>query len=100
MTQEEKIKTTPWRLEDYISTEEDILAHIQVAIEENNPEFLADILGIAAKKRGMSKVARSTGLNRESLYKSLSVNGNPELSTLMKILPALGLHMKIERASI
>lgn len=93
-----KPKTIPWRLEDDITTEEEMFAALEVAIEENDSAFLADVLGIIAKKKGMTKISKATGLSREALYKTLSKQGNPELSTFLKVISALGLHLKLERA--
>ena len=61
------------------------------AFETNDPVFIADALGVIARARGMSQIARETGLSRESLYRALSVDGNPELGTLLQVLHALGL---------
>ncbi len=100
MTFKEKLKTTRWKLEDHINTDEEMIAYIEVALEDNNPAFLADVLGIIAKKRGMAKIAKATGLTREGLYKSLSAQGNPELGTFLKVISALGLHLRVEAAPI
>lgn len=90
------IKTTRWTFESHLQTIEQIAAMIEVAIEDNDPKLLAEVLGIVAKKKGMTHIANETGLKRESLYRALSSRGNPEMSTLMKVIPALGLRLRIE----
>jgi probable addiction module antidote protein len=55
---------------------------------------VAAALGDIARAKGMTQVARDTGLGRESLYKALSPDGNPELSTLLKVVAALGLQLR------
>jgi probable addiction module antidote protein len=90
------MKTTRWTFERHFQTDEDITAMIEVAIEENDPKLLSAVIGIVAKKKGMTHVAVETGIKRESLYRALSARGNPEVSTLMKVLPTLGLRLRIE----
>ncbi|MSP02970.1 MAG: putative addiction module antidote protein [Acetobacteraceae bacterium] len=65
------------------------------ALDSNDPGFIADALGVIARARGMTQDARDTGLSRESLYRTLSSDGNPELSTLLRVLSALGLSLAI-----
>src|SRR3979411_1949573 len=59
--------------------------------ETGNANFVRDALGIVARARGMGEIAKNAGLNRESLYKALGETGNPEFSTVMRIVRALGL---------
>lgn len=56
---------------------------------------MAAALGELARSRGMSEVARATGLGRESLYKALSAGGNPELGTVLRVIAALGLELRV-----
>ncbi len=63
------------------------------ALESNDPAFVADALGVIARARGMSEVAREAGLSRESLYRALSVDGNPEFATVLRVVRALGLQL-------
>ena len=90
-----KVKTTKWNLEDYLKTDKDILSFISTAIEESDPASVSAGIGLLAKKKGMSQIAAMTKLGRESLYKSLSPNGNPEFATIMKVIHAVGYKLKI-----
>jgi len=89
-----KKKTTKiWDAAEYLETEEDMAAYLEAALEENDPTLVAAALGDIAKARGMTEIAKKTGLGRESLYKALSPDGNPEFSTVMKVVKALGLKL-------
>ncbi|MHB1195164.1 MAG: addiction module antidote protein [Longimicrobiales bacterium] len=84
-------RTRPWDAADYLQTEEDMAAYLEAALEEGDAALVATALGDIARAKGMSGVARETGLGRESLYKALSSEGNPELATVLKVMRALGL---------
>jgi probable addiction module antidote protein len=88
-----KTKTLPWDAAEYLNSEEEMAAYLEAALEEGEPALVAAALGDIARARGMSQLARETGLGRESLYKALSPNGNPEFSTIMKVVQALGLRL-------
>ncbi len=60
-------------------------------IQTHDPDFVRDALGIVARARGMAEIAKTAGLNRESLYKALGETGNPEFATVMRIMHAMGL---------
>jgi len=66
---------------------------LTAALETGNPSFIIDSLGVVARAHGMSQLARDTGLRRESLYKALSSEGNPEFATIMKVIQALGIQL-------
>lgn len=82
---------------DYLKTEEDIAGFLKACFEEgrNDPAYIADALGVAARARGMTALAKKTGLTRNALYNALSKTGNPELSTFMKVLNAFGLQLRL-----
>jgi probable addiction module antidote protein len=89
-----KIKTTKkWDVVEYLKTEEDMAAYLEAALEENDPTLVAAALGDIAKAKGMTQIAKKAGLGRESLYKALSPDGNPEFSTILKVVSALGLKL-------
>jgi len=89
-----KKKTTRiWDAVEYLKTEEDMAAYLEAALEENDPTLVSAALGDIAKAKGMTDIAKKTGLGRESLYKALSREGNPEFSTVMKVINALGLKL-------
>jgi probable addiction module antidote protein len=68
-------------------------AYLEAALEENDPALIAAALGDIARAKGMSQIAKQTNLGRESLYKALSPDGNPEFSTILKVINALGLQL-------
>lgn len=86
-----KLKTYPWDVCDDLKTEEDITAYLNAVIELDDPGLLQAALGDVARARGMSAVAKEAGVNRESLYRSLSEDGNPLFQTVNHVLRALGL---------
>ena len=85
--------TRIWDAAEYLKTEEDMVAYLEAALEENDPTLVSAALGDIAKAKGMTDIAKKTGLGRESLYKALSQEGNPEFSTIMKVISALGLKL-------
>ncbi|MCW5610582.1 MAG: putative addiction module antidote protein [Rubrivivax sp.] len=94
-----KTKTIPWDAAQHLETEEDMAAYLEAAFEEGDPALVAAALGDIARAKGMSQLARETGLGRESLYKALSPTGNPEFATVMKVVAALGLKLHATPAS-
>lgn len=80
---------------EYLQDEQDVAQYFQACIDEagNDPAFIAKSLGVIARARGMTKLAKDTGLSREGLYKALSGEGNPEFSTIWKVINALGLKL-------
>ena len=75
-------------------TKEDIALYLEAAFEDGDPALIAAALGDAARAKGMTKVADEAGLGRESLYKALSPEGNPEFATVLKVMRALGLRLR------
>lgn len=88
-----KTKTKKWDAADHLESVEDIAAYLEAALEEGDAALFAAALGDVARAKGMTQVARATGLGRESLYKALSPDGNPEFSTILKVLDSLGLKL-------
>ncbi|HXG21564.1 MAG TPA: addiction module antidote protein [Methylomirabilota bacterium] len=88
-----KIKTRLWDAAAHLKSEADMAAYLEAALEDGDPALVAAALGDIARARGMGEIARQTGLGRESLYKSLSPDGNPEFSTVLKVVRALGLRL-------
>ena len=93
-----KTKTIPWDAAEYLHSEEEMAAYLEAALEEGEPALVAAALGDIARARGMTQLARDTGLGRESLYKALSPSGNPEFSTILKVIEALGLKLHASSA--
>ncbi len=95
MTQK-TVETQPWDVVDHLTTEEDMIAYLDAAFEDGAPALIVAALGDIARAKGMTQVAREAGLGRESLYKALSPTGNPEFTTILKVLNALGLRFHVE----
>ena len=91
------LKATPWDSADYLKTEADRTAYLQACLEEapHDPAFIAHALGVVARARNMSQLARDTGLTREGLYKALSDDGNPSFGTVLKVVNALGYRLAL-----
>lgn len=95
-----KTLTTPYDTVEYLKTDEDMALYLDACFEEagDDAALIAKALGNIARARGMTQLARDTGLAREGLYKALSENGNPEFTTVMKVIKALGLKLHVETA--
>ena len=93
-----KIKLRKWDSAEHLRTDEDIALYLDACLEEagDDPAFIAKALGNIARARGMSQLARETGLGRESLYKALSGEGNPSFATILKVIRALGVKLHAE----
>ena len=91
-----KTKTRPYDAAEYLENPEDMAAYLEAALEDGDPAVVTHALGTIARARGMSQIARDTGLGRESLYKALSPGGNPEFATVLKVVRALGLKLHAE----
>jgi probable addiction module antidote protein len=90
-----KTKTIPWDSVDYLKTDQDIAHYLDAVFEDGDPALITAALGDVARAKGMSQVAQEAGLGRESLYKALSPEGNPEFGTVLKVIRALGLKLKV-----
>lgn len=89
------LKLKKWDSAEHLKTEEDMAAYLDACIEEagDDAAFIAAALGDIARARGMTKLAKETGIGRESLYKALSGEGNPSFGTILKVTKALGLRL-------
>ena len=87
------LKTTRFDTADYLDSPEAIAAYIDAVFEEGDPALITHALGVVARAHGMSQVARDSGLSRESLYRALAPDGNPEFGTVVRVLKALGLRL-------
>ena len=93
-----KAKTRHYDAAEQLDSPADIAAYIEAALEDGDARVIAHALGTVARARGMSDIARKTGLGRESLYKALSPDGNPTLATVLKVVRALGVRLNAEPA--
>jgi probable addiction module antidote protein len=87
-----------WDSAEHLKTEEDMLLYLEACFDEagDDAAFIAKALGTIARARGMTELARDTGLGRESLYKALSGEGNPSFATILKVMRALGYKLHAE----
>jgi len=85
---------------DYLETQDDIAAYLDAVMEEAGEDtaYVTRALGVVARARNISKLARDTGMSREGIYKALSEEGNPSFATVAKIAGALGLRITFEAA--
>ena len=95
-----KTKTFPWDPAEHLRDEEDMAMYLSVVLEDGDLPLIMAALGDIARAKKMASVAQASGLARESLYKSLSSNGNPEFSTVLKVVRALGLRLQVVPAPI
>ena len=95
----EKISFEKWDPADDIETKEDVICILEAALEENDPEFLLDVIGDIARSKGMAQIARELGLDRKGLYKALAPGGNPSFKTILRIFDLLGLRIRLEQKS-
>ena len=93
------VKTTVWDPAEYLETEEQIAAYLDDIFESGDTGLIVAAIGDVARARGMSKIADDTNRGRESLYKSLSLDGNPSFETIVKVMAALGFGLRPARAS-
>lgn len=86
---------------DYLKSEEDVIAYLEAVMEEgdDDPAYIARALGVVARARNMSQLAREAGMSREGLYKALSEDGNPSFATILKVAHALGLRLSFKPAA-
>lgn len=91
---------TKWDAVHELKSEEDIALYFEACLDDDpgDGSLIRAALGDIARARGMSLVARETGMARESLYKALSPEGNPEFATVMKVIKALGFRLHAELA--
>jgi probable addiction module antidote protein len=95
-----KTKTTRYDVAEHLRTPEEMAAYLEACLDEaeGDAAFIAKALGDIARARGMTQVARDTGLSRESLYKALSGERSPDFDTILKVVNALGLRLHAEAA--
>jgi probable addiction module antidote protein len=95
-----KTKTIPWDSAAYLKTDQDIADYLDAVFEDGDPALISHALGVIARAKGMAQIAKAAGLGRESLYKALSGEGNPEFATVLKVMRALGLKLKVAAAVV
>jgi probable addiction module antidote protein len=86
-------KTAAFDAADYLDNEIVITEYLNAAIGDVNPDVFLSAIADVAKARGMSKLAKDTGLGRESLYKALAPGAKPRYDTILKLMRALGVEL-------
>lgn len=92
-------KLIPYDPAEDLTTDEAIEVFLTDAFETGDAAYIARALGVVARAKGMTKIARETGLAREQLYRSLSENGNPTLETIVAVMKAIGFQISGKRAA-
>jgi probable addiction module antidote protein len=94
MTKKIKVADLPvFDITEHLDSEQAIAEYITIVLEENDPAALADALGVAARARGMSEIAKQSGLSREALYKALRSDAQPRFETISRVCAALGVKL-------
>ena len=95
-----KRSTTPYDVAEHLRTPEEMAAYLDAWLEEapEDAPGIARALGDIARAKGMAQVAKDAGLSRESLYRALSVHGNPSFATVLKVARALGVRLNANAA--
>ena len=91
-------KLRVWDPAEHLENEDDIAAYLDAAFEDGDPNLIAAALGDVARARGMTDIARASGLGRQSLYKALSEDGHPEFATVLKVIQAMGFRVSVRPA--
>lgn len=90
------MNTTTFDAADYLETEADIQEYLRLAAQDGSAQHLVYCLGVAARAKGMTEVAKKAGVTRASLYKSLEEGANPKLETISKVLGVFGLKLAVQ----
>ena len=93
-------KFTPFDASDYLDNEEMIAAYLTAALEDEDPNIFLVAVKDVARARGMTQLAKDTGLGRESLYKALAPGAKPRYDTLLKVVRALGISLQAKTAHV
>lgn len=93
-------KFTPFDAADYLDNDEAIAAYLTAALEDEDPNIFLVAVKDVARARGMSQLAKDTGLGRESLYKALAPGAKPRYDTLLKVVRALGISLQAKIAHV
>jgi probable addiction module antidote protein len=87
------LKISSWDSAELLDSPDAIAAYIEAAFEDGDPSVIAHALGVVARARGMSQLAKDAGLSRDAMYKAFQPDGNPTLQTLTSVMKALGMKL-------
>ena len=96
---EKKVTFKKWDPAEVITSKERVIAFLEEAIEDGDPDFLLETIGHIARSKGMAQIARELKLDRKGLYRSLASDGNPSFKTIYKLFDVLGLRMRLAQKS-
>jgi probable addiction module antidote protein len=94
----EMVKVTEFDASEYLDNDELIAEYLTAALQDENPDVFLAAVGNVAKARGMTAIAESTGLGRESLYKAMAPGAKPRYDTVLKVLQSLGVKISVSAA--
>jgi probable addiction module antidote protein len=89
------LTTKPWDAAEFLGSATDVRHYLEAAFEDGDPALIRHAFNAVARARGMTALARETGISREALYKAFGENGNPTLDTLLKVTRALGVRLAV-----
>lgn len=95
-----KVEIAPFDAADYLTDEDTIAEYLTAALEDPNPDMFLVAVKDVARARGMTQLAKDTGLGRESLYKALAPGAQPRYGTIMKVVRALGVRLHAEAVHV
>ena len=97
MTKKTKISELPvFDVTEHLTDDQAIAEYLSIVLEENDPAALAEALGDIARARGMTEIAKASGLAREALYKALRPSSQPRFDTISRVCDALGLKLSVQ----
>ncbi len=91
------VKSRPFDPANYLKTDTARVLYMNECMKVGDPAYIADAIGVIARSRGMTEIAKEADVSRESLYKSLSKKGNPEFATILKLMAALDLTLCVKQ---
>jgi probable addiction module antidote protein len=94
-----KIKTVKFDVAEFLETPADIAEYLEAAFEDGDAAIISNALGTVARAKGVASIAAKTGLSRESLYRALSNDGNPTLSTLIGVMASFGVRLSVQASA-
>ena len=101
MNKKIKISDLPeFDMSEQLNSDEDVAAYLNLVLEENDPAELTHALGVIARARGMTEVAKASGLTREALYKALRPTSHPRFDTIAKVLSAFGVRLAVRSIEV
>ena len=92
------LETTKWDTAEILDSPEMVAAYIDAILEDGDSRLIAAALGDVARSKGMTEIAKKTGVTREGLYKALSAEGDPRLTTFLGVIKSLGLRLSVKPA--